>query len=274
MASKLPTFPADILEGVADVLGNTDQGLTGSELAHLLAQARVPDVDPGNTKRKRLFNALASRQNGDCAGNCVVAFIVESMAPVRYRDNHAAFLWRQQELDRVLIHAGYRINDEGKVARVSGGKARTIEEAEVRAGVLRTELARRTTHPQVLAFCTPEVLQRNNFHALLEATKGIADRLRTMSGLTADGSELVQGCLSPKSGPLIGINEGHGDSDRSEQSGFANLVVGLMGLYRNPTAHDPKIRREITDLEILEAFTTFSMVHRRLDDATVRPLTD
>ena len=81
---------------------------------------------------------------------------------------------------------------------------------------------------------------------------------------------MVNATLTNKSGPILAINAGRTGTDRSEQSGFANLVTGLLGLYRNPTAHDPKLRRTVTDDDLLEALTTMSMVHRRLDNATVR----
>lgn len=45
----------------------------------------------------------------------------------------------------------------------------------------------------------------------------------------------------------------------------------LLGLYRNPTAHDPKLHRDVTDTELVDALTAMSMVHQRLDDAVVKP---
>ena len=47
------------LQAIADALGDTDDGLTGSEIAHLLATCAIPDVDPTMTKRHRLYNAFA-----------------------------------------------------------------------------------------------------------------------------------------------------------------------------------------------------------------------
>ena len=265
----VPTFDATVLQGIAEVLGATDSGLTGSEIAHTLAQVRVPDVNPTMTKRHRLFSALAERQNKDRVGNCVVAFMTEAMAPVRYRDNPAIFSRRQDDLNEVLIHAGYRITDEGKVGRAKSGKATTLDQAAERAGTIRTELRRRGTHPDLLLYCTVELLQKNNFHALLEAAKSIPDRIRRETGQTNDGTELVKATLTNASGPLLAINAGRTPTDRSEQSGFASLVVGLLGLYRNPTAHDPKIHRTVSDEELVEALTAMSMVHRRLDGAIV-----
>lgn len=266
----IPPFTPDVLRGIADILGATDGGLTGNEIAHTLAQVEVPDINPAAAKRHRLFNALASRQNRDTVGNCVVAFMNTAMAPVLYRNDPAEFARRQGELNEVLVHAGLRLNDEGKVARLKGGKATTLDQAAKRAGTIRTELRRRDTHPKLLRYCTVELLQKNNFHALFEASKSIPDRIRTLSGLTLDGADLVNATLTRASGPILAINSGATATDRSEQSGFANLLIGLLGLYRNPTAHDPKVHRNVTDEELLEALTTMSMVHRRLDYATAR----
>ena len=264
---SIPAFSADVLEGIADVLGATEGGLTGSEIATHLSRANVPDVTPDMTKRKRLFNALAARQNRDKVGNCVVAFIKSAMAPVRFRNNPAEFARLQGELDEVLIHAGLRITDEGKVGRAKAGKATTLDQAAEHAGTILTELRRRNTHPDLMRYCTLELLQKNNFHALLEAAKSIPDRIRALTGLTKDGAGLVDDTLSIASGPVVDINDGRTATDRSEQSGFANLTKGLLGLYRNPTAHDPKLLREVTDTELVDALTAMSMVHRRLDDA-------
>jgi hypothetical protein len=39
-------------------------------------------------------------------------------------------------------------------------------------------------------------------------------------------------------------------------------------MFRNPVAHDPRLRRTVSDDELLELLTTLSMIHRRLDTAT------
>ncbi len=175
-------FPAEILRGITEVLGATEDGLTGREIARTLAQVGVCDVDPNITKRDRLYNALATRQNKDRVGNCVVAFMNRAMSPVLYRDDPAGFTRRQEDLNEVLIFAGCRINNEGKVARVAGGKASNLDEAAQRANKIRSELRRRRTHPDVLRYCTRELLQKNNFHALLEAAKSVPDRIRLEVG--------------------------------------------------------------------------------------------
>lgn len=270
MAKNLisPFEPA-IVQGIADVLGETHYGLSGSEIARTLEVVRIPDVSPTITKRHRLYEALATRQAQDGAGNCVVAFIREAMSPVKYRNNPALRSRRQDDLNEVLVHTGLTVNDDGQVARLRDGAATTLDEAARRAGSLRTELRRRGTHPDVLRYCTDELLKRDNFHAVHEAAKSIPDHLRVLTGRVDDGADLVNATLTPSSGPAVAINAGRTPSDRSEQSGLANLAIGLLGLYRNPPAHDPRLRRQVSDDELLEALTAISMVHRRLDDATV-----
>lgn len=118
-------------------------------------------------------------------------------------------------------------------------------------------------------YCTDEILAEKNFHALLEVAESMPDRIRSLTGLTSDGSSLIDESLSLGSGRKLRINALADDADESEQKGFGNLVRRLLGLYRNPTAHTPKIHRVVSDDELLEALTAISMVHRRLDDAIV-----
>ena len=264
---SLPWSPT-MIERVAKTIGNT---LTGTEIGLVLSSSTIADVDgPRQTKWKRIFNAVGSRQYSEQSGNCVIRFITEAMKPARYVNQPARMSQLQAELNEILIFKGLRVTDQGKVARDKRGKASTLEEAAQRAGTIHTELKRRNSHPKVLRYCTTEVFQKNTFHAMLEASKSIPDRIRQMTGLTSDGSQLVRQTLLPKHSPLVAINSSADETDYSEQAGFANLVIGLLGMYRNTTAHPAKINRHITDDELLEAFTTFSMVHRRLDTATLK----
>ena len=266
---QIPTFKAAFIEGVARVLGDTNTGLTGSQISQRLSEVGIRDVDPVNTKWKRLYNALVTHQNRYQTGKCVVGFIRAAMDPVLFVDDRSRFSYLQDRLNLVLVHAGLRVNDKGQVARFKAGAAATLDEAAVLIGRIRTELRRPNTHPEVERYCTEELLAKNNFHAVLEAAKSVPDRLRAMTGVDGDGAEVVRTTLLPADRPLVAINAGITKSDRSEQAGLANVALGLVGLYRNPTAHDPKIRRTVSDDELLEALTTMSMVHRRLDQATV-----
>ncbi len=94
--------------------------------------------------------------------------------------------------------------------------------------------------------------------------KSVADRLRTMTGVHADGNALVDTVFST-SAPLIRINLLDTDTARSEHIGLSNLIKGIFGLIRNPTAHEPKIRFPIGEEEALDIMTTISYIHKRLD---------
>jgi DNA invertase Pin-like site-specific DNA recombinase len=50
------------IRAIADALGDTEDGLTGSEIAHLLAACQITDTDSAATKRHRLYNAFADEQ--------------------------------------------------------------------------------------------------------------------------------------------------------------------------------------------------------------------
>ena len=69
---RIPPFRTAVIESVCRVLGDTSQGLTGTEIHRLLADARIPDIDSSNTKWKRLFNAIAEIQSRKQIGNYLI----------------------------------------------------------------------------------------------------------------------------------------------------------------------------------------------------------
>jgi uncharacterized protein (TIGR02391 family) len=124
-------------------------------------------------------------------------------------------------------------------------------------------------HADVLQFCRAELLQQNYFHAVFEATKSIAAKVRTLSGLTNDGAELVQHAFGMGGGkmPLVAINALSTETDKGEQRGFASLLTGLFGTIRNPLAHTPKVEWEMSEQDALDILTMASLIHRKLDKA-------
>ncbi|HKT04755.1 MAG TPA: TIGR02391 family protein [Rugosimonospora sp.] len=266
-----PPWPTAAVQAVADVLASTDwPGLTNAEIGRLLAMLGIADVEAGN-KRTRLWGALHNQQLRDQASNCVIRFITEAMAPGRYLQDHARFEALRDGLTEAMSLVGLRVNEQGKVARAAG-TATTLDEVAQLAGRLRTELGRRGVHPQVLHYCQEELLRRSLFHAVFEAVKGLSERLRQLSGLTSDGGELVDQCFGARSGtPLVRINAYRTDSDLSEHRGFANLLKGVFGTFRNPPAHTPRVTGGwvITEPDALDLFSMLSLLHRRLDGAQV-----
>jgi uncharacterized protein (TIGR02391 family) len=121
----------------------------------------------------------------------------------------------------------------------------------------------------VLRFCKAELLEKNFFHAVLEAAKSVFERLRSMTALTSDGAALADAALSSiASGvPLLAINSLQTESEQSEQKGFVNLLKGIAGMVRNVHAHAPRISWAIEEVDALDVLTTISFIHRRLDQA-------
>jgi len=267
--TPLEMWPSSIVESVCEVLADTSTGLTGGEIGRLLAKLGVPDIDPSNTKRHRLSNALLAQQRQQAA-NCIVRFITEAMSPALHFNDPTRRQNLQDGLTERLSLMGLKVRDDGKVAKAPQ-TASTVDEAVRIAGRLRTELVRRGTHPEVLRYCEEELVRRSIFHAVFEATKGLAARLRQLSGSTLDGSELVNHCFGAKGGttPVLRINGYRSKSEESEHRGFANLLHGIFGTFRNPPAHTPRAAQEwaITESDALDLFSMLSYLHRRLDGA-------
>jgi len=260
----LPTFNALHLEAACKVLADTDRGLSGAEIGYILQDCRLEDTDPDLTKWKRLFNALAKAQNTHQVGNHLIMFITRALNPVRYARDKTKFEWRKSELDVVLAFSGYSIREDGTVVRTT--KESTINGARARAMSLRSSLEDRKAHQEIYKYCRAELVDENYFHAVLEAIKGIAQRIRAASGLTNDGAELVNTAFSVKS-PILAINSLRTETEISEQKGFSNMLVGLFGAVRNPTAHAPKIIWNMSEQDALDILSTVSFVHRKLDSA-------
>lgn len=262
------SFGAATVEMVCRVLG---EAVTGPQIPNLIAPLKIiePPGEDRNTKWKRLFNAAAAAQNRQGDGRPVIRLISEVMQPVRFNSS-VEFERHRALLNERLLLSGLQVRDDGRVARAK--PARTLAEAQARADAVRGELTRRGVHPDILHFCLAELMQQNYFHAVLEACKSVAEKLRLLSGLDGDGVALIDAACSGKPVPIIAFNALATEWERSEQSGLATLMKGLFGTFRNPTAHAPKVLWATDEHEALDMMTLASMLHRRLDSAvTTRP---
>jgi uncharacterized protein (TIGR02391 family) len=269
-----PMWPPGVVETVCKVIASTGYpGLTSSEIGRLLAMRGFQDVIPDGTKWRRLEAAMQTRQQRDRASNCLIRFITDAMEPSRYVDDPNRFSALRDGLTEALALVGLRVNEKGQIA--TARVARNLDEVAKLAGRLQTELRRRGVHEQVIFYCQEELIRKSLFHAVFEATKGLAARLRTLSGSTLDGSDLVDHCFASKTGtPIIRINSYMTHSERSEHGGFANNLRGVFGAFRNPPAHTPRATAEwtISEADALDYFSWLSLLHRRLDKAVVARL--
>ncbi len=118
-------------------------------------------------------------------------------------------------------------------------------------------------HPEVLKYCRTELLQDNYFHAVFEASKGLAQRIRELSGIHEDGAKLVDQVFAIDR-PILAVNTLRTETEKSEHKGFAALLKGCFAAVRNPLAHEPKILWEGED-DAADYLSLISLLHRKLD---------
>jgi uncharacterized protein (TIGR02391 family) len=268
MATVVPPISDAHLQEICKVLGDA---ATGTEISRLLQEARIGDpLGEGTTKWRRLHAGLANRQAQDGNANAICSFVMRVMEPVRFSSDPGVFESLRGELNMRLSFAGLTLRDDGKIVR--GAKTETLAAAAKRANLLRTRLDERNVHPDVLVFCREELVQQNYFHAVFEATKSVADKIRKRSGYTSDASQLVDDAFGLASDmPALAVNKLETKTERNEQTGLMMLLKGMFSMFRNTTAHAPKITWPIGLEDALDLLTLVSMLHRRIDSAHVTP---
>ena len=106
-------------------------------------------------------------------------------------------------------------------------------------------------------------MQDNYFHAIFEATKGLAQRIRDLSNCQGDGAALVEHVFAMDQ-PILAFNTLKTDTEKSEHKGIAALLKGCFAAARNPRAHEPRILYQDGD-DAADFLSLLSMVHRKLD---------
>ncbi len=262
MAEAYKPFPPETLESICKVLGEQN---TGSQIEHYLAQIGMKDTHPGITKWKRLYNSFAHYQNTNKRSNKILNFIKATLSPIRYADNNELFESYRRNINKRLLFLGFELQENGRYIRTYA--AETITEAQSRADLLKRKLKDREVHNDVLKFCRAELLQDNYFHAVFETAKSVADKIREKSELTLDGSALIDKAfaLGKLKTPKLAFNTLQTETEESEHKGFVHLAKGLFGMFRNTTAHAPKIKWKIEEKDALDCLSLASMLHRKLD---------
>lgn len=263
----IPSFDDAVLDGVARALGDA---LIGSNITRIFQSCDIEDRSGESTKWKRLYYTFVALQRQDRCANRVGLFIQSALAPARWVQDPAGHSNAREAVNRSVLLAGLEVSAAGTLQSVR--VAATLDEATLRANRLRTTLEQRGVHPEVLKSCRRLLLEHANyFHAVFEATKGVADRLRSMSGSTADGNVLVDETLEcgKRPFPIVALNRYDSPSLINEQKGIAHLVRGLIHAFRNVTAHEPQISWQIPEEDALDMMAIASLIHRRLDKAVV-----
>ncbi|MVZ62795.1 TIGR02391 family protein [Sphingobacterium humi] len=264
MAKKIfSPIDGGTLEGIAKILGHKEYGLTGTELSRFIPEAGLNDIDPTNTKWKRLFNSFVDFQNRSRNSNTILKFVNITMKPSRFIGRNDQFEFMRGELNKRLSFIGLTLNDAGVFNPID--TSRTIREAELRVNRFKSKLENRNIHSKIYEYCNTELISENYFHSVFEAVKSVFEEIRRKSNLTLDGGELIDKAFSIKN-PILKINALQTETEISEQKGFANFLKGIFGMFRNTTAHAPKIVWNIGEDEALDIMTTVSLIHKKLEN--------
>ncbi len=269
------------LKAVCDVLAETNSGYTKTQLTRLLQQSGIEAVSDGGSstaygytfglnKQDRLYNCLATEINKNHSLSKVYLFLEKALNPVAFTNekNRGKYNYLLEGTNKALLLAGLEITKEGKLIEVV--QAKTLDEVDRRVNSLQRQLYIRAIHSEVQKYCIKDYLQRDYYDAVFEAAKGLAERVRTISGLTTDGGTLFQTAFS-KNDPYLFFNGMQTDSEKSEFTGLKELMEAIFHLVRNPAAHTPKINWKVDEAKALDVLTLISFAHKYLDECHKMP---
>lgn len=257
--SAVPSFPEGQIEALARLLGECG---SGTDITRVLNDRGLVDASGESTKWRRLYWVFLDSQRKHGFANRIIDFIQAFLTPARFVGRSEEFETRRQGLNAILAFSGLEYGADGKFRQCKA--AQTLDEAEKRVQTIRAKFRGRRIHPEVLKYCHTELLQDNYFHAVFEATKGLAQRIRDLSGVDADGAALVDGVFSIER-PVLAINSLRTETEKTEHKGFAALLKGCFAAVRNPLAHEPKILWEGED-DAADYLSLISLLHRKLDE--------
>ena len=269
------------LKALCDVLAETSSGYTKSELSHLLEQSGIAIVSDGSktngytyqiglNKREWLYNCFANEVNMNHSYSRIFTFLEKALNPVAFTDerNRSKYNFLFEGVNKVLLMAGLELTKEGKLAEAI--RAKTLDEVDRRVNSLQRALYNRAIHNEVKKYCIKDYLQKDYYDAVFEAAKGLAERVRQITGLTSDGGTLFQTAFSKKD-PYIFFNTMQTDSERSEFIGLKELLESIFHLVRNPAAHTPKVNWIVDETKALDILTVISFAHKYLDECYKMP---
>ena len=102
--------------------------------------------------------------------------------------------------------------------------------------------------------------------AIFEAFKAVNNRVRELSKLQLDGSELMAKAFQDAE-PPIRLADLSTDTGRNVQSGFRFLFMGAVRGIRNPDAHE--LFEPLDEEDAMERLAFASMLMRGLDEASI-----
>lgn len=262
-------------------MAETNLGYTKTELTRLLQQSGIEILSDGRSsnaygytlglnKRDWLYNCLASEINKSRSLSRVYFFLEKALNPVAFTEKRSRdkYNYLLEGTNKVLLLAGLEVTKEGKLIEVT--QARTLDEVDRRVNSLQRQLYNRSIHSEVQKYCIKDYLQKDYYDAVFEVAKGLAQRVREITGLTTDGGTLFQIAFS-KNDPYLFFNSMQTDSEKSEFTGLKELMEAIFHLVRNPAAHTSKINWKVDEGKVLDILTLISFAHKYLAECHKMP---
>jgi hypothetical protein len=176
----IPTFPESQIESLSRVLGECG---TGDQITRAFLDRGIEDHSGQSTKWRRLHWVFSDSQRKHGCANHIIDFIQALFAPGRFVGKSSEFEDHRTKLNSILSLSGLEYGKDGKdgkFRRIS--VATTLDQAEARLKTIQHKFRGRSIHSEVTKYCRTELLQDNYFHAVFEASKGLAQRIRDLGG--------------------------------------------------------------------------------------------
>ncbi|MEG0692766.1 MAG: TIGR02391 family protein [Oscillospiraceae bacterium] len=271
------------LKALCDAMANSDPqcGLTESEIRLKLGQCSIVILDKGNrnngytyqlglNKRDWLYNCFVNEINTKKSYVNIYRFVENALDPVNFtsEEKRSKYQFLFCETNKVLLLNGLEVRENGKITETI--KAETLDDVDKRVKSLEQKLNDRNIHEEVKKYCIKDYLRKDYFDAVFEAAKGVAQRVRNITGLATDGGTLFQTAFSKKD-PYLYFNLLQTESEISEFTGLKELLESIFHLVRNSQAHTPKINWPVSEEKALDILTLISVAHKYLDECKPVP---
>jgi uncharacterized protein (TIGR02391 family) len=247
-----------VLEEIARAIGDT---YTGTQLPRFLRDAGIPDsslLAEGVTgsKWEYVFAVLEELHDGGSATRRTLReFIGGWLSGIHHTPPDKDV---QRRIVALLARQGWHVRD---YRLVIGPRSDDALAALTPVG-RDAQLA--ALHPELREVATRYLESGHLEVAIFEAFKAINNRVKTMTSLDLDGSQLMGRAFADTNAPLI-LADLSTETGRNIQAGFRFLFMGAVQGIRNPDAHEQF--KELNDGEAFEMLAFASMLMRRLDEA-------
>lgn len=262
--SNITKFNVQSIETISRIIGNI---MTGSTISRMFETLNIKDNSNHSTKWRRLDYVMRESQYIFNCGNKIIEIIQYVFHPTSsWFDNSNNYKSLINEINKCISFYGYELREDGKIYEIKSSTTRT--QANERYDLLKSKLTERNIHPQILKFCTQDIVNEDYFSIIFEASKSIYDKIRNMTSITLDGNKLIYSCFDLKY-PIIIFNSLKNDTEINLYNGLKNILLSIAQIGRNPKAHTPKIYSYDNLDNCLDILNLISFAHKMLDQCSI-----